>query len=259
MKHFKSVSEMVSAGFCKDHYGKILPIPAGAKVGIPDDDIPLRPEECRMMEAASENLRDRVLLGMMFRTGARISQVLGVHVKDLDFVQGRVFIQRRKEGISFYRYLDPAFLEVICHYIRRYRLTGEDFLFCVHFVPKSKGKWIKLNKPFRRHESGDVIHYYAEKANIQYRYVSEIGELRWRVHPHVSKYTFCTLGYEESHDILAVALAVGNTTTYPLEKSYIKVPVNRRHEIAYHAIERLLGHREIKEFDPSRMYTQVKR
>jgi integrase len=257
MKRFHSVSEMVNAGYCLDHFKHLQPIPPGARIGLPDDDIPLQPDECRRMEESTENLRDRILLGMMFRTGARIAQVLGIRVKDLDFVQGRVFVQRRKEGISFYRYLDPPFLQLVCHYVRHYRLSGDDFLFCVKFIPKSRGKWVKEAQPFRRHEAGDVVRYYAEKVGIQYRYVSARGELRWRIHCHTSKYTYCSIGYDESHDILAVALSVGNTTTYPLEKAYIKVPVSRRHAIAFRVIERITGRRPARrEFDPARAYAE---
>jgi hypothetical protein len=238
---FSSVSEMVNAGYCLTYDGRLIEIPYGTRVGIPDDDVPLSAWECQTMEVASENLRDHVLLGMWFRVGARISQDLGIRVSDVDFVLGRVFVERKKEGISFYRYLDPLFLALVAEYIRDYGLTREDYLFCIRFRPNSNDKWYKKAGAINRRGAAEIICYYAEKVGIQYRYISEKGHLRWRVHPQTSKYTYCSMGYEGSQDMLAVALSVGNKTIYPMMKNYIKVSMKRRHEVAKYVNEKITG------------------
>lgn len=56
----------------------------------------LEPEEVEEMENQAECLRDRLLLRLLFRTGCRISEALGLEMKDIDLDQGTVTIQHLK-------------------------------------------------------------------------------------------------------------------------------------------------------------------
>ena len=60
----------------------------------------LEPEEIEKLEEASEYLRDRLLIRLLFHLGCRISEVLGVNVGDIDFGHGTVTIQHLKQRIS---------------------------------------------------------------------------------------------------------------------------------------------------------------
>ena len=52
--------------------------------------------EVKMLEAAAEYLRDKILIRVLFHLGCRISEALGIAVDDIDFVRGAVTIQHLK-------------------------------------------------------------------------------------------------------------------------------------------------------------------
>jgi len=56
----------------------------------------LDPQEITLLEQAALNLRDCLLIRMSFRLGARISEVLGIEIGNIDFVQSTVTIQHLK-------------------------------------------------------------------------------------------------------------------------------------------------------------------
>jgi len=56
----------------------------------------LDPAEITLMERAPTNLRDRLLIRLLFRLGCRISEVLGIGVDDIDFDQSTITIEHLK-------------------------------------------------------------------------------------------------------------------------------------------------------------------
>jgi len=60
----------------------------------------LEPEEIERLEQASEYLRDRLLIRLLFHLGCRVSEALGIKVSDVDFKQGLVTIQHLKQRIK---------------------------------------------------------------------------------------------------------------------------------------------------------------
>lgn len=60
----------------------------------------LEPEEVTLMENAATNLRDRLLIQMLFRLGCRVSEALGVTVEDIDLTKGTVTIQHLKTHLK---------------------------------------------------------------------------------------------------------------------------------------------------------------
>jgi len=56
----------------------------------------VEPHEVTLMEKATTNLRDRLLIRMLFHLGCRISEVLGLTVEDVDFASGTVIIKHLK-------------------------------------------------------------------------------------------------------------------------------------------------------------------
>ena len=59
----------------------------------------LEPEEVKRLEDAAEYMRDKLLIRLLFRLGCRISEALGITLKDIDFAQGFVTIQHLKTRI----------------------------------------------------------------------------------------------------------------------------------------------------------------
>jgi integrase/recombinase XerD len=60
----------------------------------------VEPEEITLMEKATTNLRDRLLIRLLYRLGCRISEALGLTVQDIDFHQGTVTIQHLKTRLK---------------------------------------------------------------------------------------------------------------------------------------------------------------
>jgi integrase/recombinase XerD len=60
----------------------------------------LEPEEIILMEQAATNLRDQILIHLLFRLGCRISEALYIKVDDIDFNQGTVTIIHLKRRLK---------------------------------------------------------------------------------------------------------------------------------------------------------------
>ncbi len=60
----------------------------------------LEPEEVVLLENQATNLRDRLLIRLLFHLGCRISEALTLEVKDIDFYAGTVTIQHLKSRIK---------------------------------------------------------------------------------------------------------------------------------------------------------------
>ena len=59
----------------------------------------LEPAEVAALERAATNMRDRLLVRLLFHLGCRVSEALSLEVKDLDFDQGSVTILHLKERL----------------------------------------------------------------------------------------------------------------------------------------------------------------
>ncbi len=60
----------------------------------------LEPEEVAMMEKTASNLRDRILIRLLFHLGCRISEALALKVEDIDFTQSTVSIVHLKRRVK---------------------------------------------------------------------------------------------------------------------------------------------------------------
>lgn len=56
----------------------------------------LEPEDVALVEKAATNLRDKLLVRLLFRLGCRISEALAIQVEDIDFARGTVTIEHLK-------------------------------------------------------------------------------------------------------------------------------------------------------------------
>ena len=60
----------------------------------------LEPEEISQMEQAATNLRDKILIHLLFWLGCRISEALSIKVDSIDFAQGTVTIIHLKRRVK---------------------------------------------------------------------------------------------------------------------------------------------------------------
>ncbi len=61
----------------------------------------LAQEEISLLEEAATNVRDRLLVRLLFHLGCRVSEALALKVEDVDFDQGAVTIQHLKTRARF--------------------------------------------------------------------------------------------------------------------------------------------------------------
>jgi len=60
----------------------------------------LEPNEIDKLESAAMYLRDKLLIRLLFHLGCRVSEALGLEVKNIDFTQGMVTIEHLKSRIK---------------------------------------------------------------------------------------------------------------------------------------------------------------
>ena len=60
----------------------------------------VEPDEITMMEKVASNLRDKILIHLLFRLGCRVSEALALKVEDIDFDKGTVTIVHLKHRIK---------------------------------------------------------------------------------------------------------------------------------------------------------------
>ena len=60
----------------------------------------LEPSEIRLLENETTNLRDRLLIKLLFHLGCRISEALALKVEDIDFRKGTVTIKHLKARLK---------------------------------------------------------------------------------------------------------------------------------------------------------------
>lgn len=60
----------------------------------------LEPDEVERLEQAAAYIRDKLLIRLLWRLGCRISEVLGIGLKDIDFNQGNVTIEHLKVRVK---------------------------------------------------------------------------------------------------------------------------------------------------------------
>ena len=56
--------------------------------------------EIMLLENATTNLRDRLLIRLLFRLGCRVSEALAIKVEDIDFTHGTVTIKHLKSRLK---------------------------------------------------------------------------------------------------------------------------------------------------------------
>ncbi|MFB0557368.1 MAG: tyrosine-type recombinase/integrase [Dehalococcoidia bacterium] len=60
----------------------------------------LDPNEIRQLEDAATNLRDKLLIRVLFRLGCRISEALAITIDDIDFKRGTINIIHLKRRVK---------------------------------------------------------------------------------------------------------------------------------------------------------------
>jgi len=118
----------------------------------------VEPEEITLMEQAASNLRDKILIHLLFHLGCRISEALSLRVDDIDFAQGTVAIIHLKRRLKLSCPLCGARL-------------GSDHLFC----PKCGGRIEKSQAEEQEHRRQRVLPIDSDTLKLLKEYVQRGG------------------------------------------------------------------------------------
>lgn len=158
-------------------------------------ELPMTNDECAEKDAF-ETLRDALIIEMLYQTGMRQAEMLGLQDKDLDMQQGqvRIFGKRRKERIVPF---GPALAEQIKEY-----MEARDALCSsspeVFFVKRSRGgEMVPMTK--------NTLY------NIVRTRMGEVSTLK-KHSPHVLRHTFATTMLDNGADIRTIQTLLGHAS-----------------------------------------------
>jgi len=200
----------------------------------------LNPEEITRLENEATNLRDRLLIRVLFHVGCRISEVLALKVEDVDFTQGTITIQHLKSRLklscpncearlgishSFCPKCGRKLGEVISHVLenRRQRVLPVDsgtLTMLQEYIrrggPTNRGGKLLLF-PINRHRSWQLLKEYSQKAGLPRLINPETGKLH-NISPHRLRDAFAVnaVKHDDSGDglrMLQVHLGHGDIGT----------------------------------------------
>lgn len=163
-------------------------------------------EVLRILEAAP-SLRDKLLLGLIYATGVRVSEVVRLRWRDVDFDRRRVSIWQGK-GSSDRQVMLPVSFEPLLRELSR-QFNPEDFI----FPSQNPGRYLSPRS--------------AQRAMERAVSIARIGK---RATPHSLRHAFATHLLENGTDIRFIQKLLGHrrleTTTI-----YARVAVLKQQEI----------------------------
>ena len=115
----------------------------------------LTKEEVQLLFDATENLKHKCILMIVYGSGLRLSEVVGLKVSDIDSKDMRIFIRQGKGKKDRYAILSQKSLEILREYWRVYK--PKDWL----FEGREKGT------PLTRRSTQDLFYNAVKKAGIK--------------------------------------------------------------------------------------------
>ena len=179
----------------------------------------MEPNEIDRLEDAATNLRDRLLIRLLFRLACRVSEALGNAVEDIDLNQGTVTIQHLKVRIKLScpkcgarlgkshafcpkcggRVKQPITREVEHRRQRVLPIDGETLVMLKEYIERGvpvmrDGK--KLIFGINRHRAWQIVKECAERAGVPQLVNPETGKVH-NVSPHKLRDSFAVLAVKQ--------------------------------------------------------------
>jgi integrase/recombinase XerD len=166
----------------------------------------LSQEEVKRLIKGARNLRDRALLSVAYSTGARVSEVMGLKLSDIDRAQGLIHIRSGKGAKERRALLSKKLLALLEKYWREFRPTN--FLFS-----SAEGEPL-----------GDsVLQKLCKDAALR-------AGIRKRVYPHLLRHSFATHLLESGTDIRTVQVLLGHSQIVTTA-GYLKVTTHHLRKV----------------------------
>ncbi len=180
----------------------------------------IEPEEITLMEQAASNLRDKILIHLLFRLGCRISEALSLKVEDVDFVQSAATIVHLKRRVKLSCSNCEARLgaaHVFCpacggrieksqikeqqHRRQRVLPVDSDTLKLLKEYVQRGGPVVKGDKTLifgiNRHRAWQIVRECAEKAGLPKLVNPETGRVH-NVSPHKLRDAFAVMAVKQN-------------------------------------------------------------
>lgn len=167
---------------------------------------PLSWEEIRALIQAPDNVRDRLVIAKLHRTGLRVSELSNLKLDDVNPETGAVRVTKGKWGKSRWAWYDPDDIGwLVKLYLERergsYLNAGDSDYF---FVGKS-------GKKLHPHQIRQIVHKAAEKAEIQEVVGKDTCGIRfYKITPHVLRHTHVAHAEEAGIDKRVTQLMMGH-------------------------------------------------
>ncbi len=151
----------------------------------------LKESELKALLEAPDNLRDHMILRVLYVTGMRVGELCALHVGDVDFEEETITIQRakrHKEG-------------------RMVPIPDRSTLLLLRQMTKGRGRKEPL---FQSKKGGFLSTRQAER--IVYKYARQAGIDEDRRHPHVLRHTHAVMALRSGIDIRTLQLNLGHSS-----------------------------------------------
>lgn len=174
----------------------------------------LEPNEIEALEAGADNLRDKLLIRLLFHLGCRVTEALSLETKDIDFGAGTVIIEHLKARIKLNcpkcgtrlgkshafcpkcgEKVGEAVSKEIEHRRRRTLPIDQETLTMLQDYIKRGGAIRKENRNFifgiNRHRAWQIVKECAQTAGLPKLVNPETGKVH-NVSPHKLRDAFAT-------------------------------------------------------------------
>ncbi len=177
----------------------------------------LKERELRALLMAPENIRDALILRLLYLTGMRIGELTALQIRDIDLDEGTITIQtakRHKEG-RIVPIPDKQTILMLRQFIGD--RNKWDYVFVSRKDPKKPISTRQIERMF-------------------YRYAREVGIDKDKRHPHILRHTHAVMSLKSGIDLRTLQLNLGhasiNTTAIYLtldiedrKEAYQKSPI----------------------------------
>jgi integrase/recombinase XerD len=134
-----------------------------------------KPTERQKIYNSCESWRDRVLIRLLWKSGRRISEILQIKVKDINFQDGLILwvIIKKKKHYKKWKPIDKLTLELLNHYITEGLLKQDHYLLHAGYP----------ERPISRQRAFQIVRRLCRKAGIH-----KVGDKL--PHPHHFRHSF---------------------------------------------------------------------
>lgn len=164
---------------------------------------PLSPIEFEYFREATTNLRDKALVEFLFSTGCRVSEVISLNKRDVDFTTKKIKVLGKGDKERYVFLNAPAYVA-----LKKYLDSRED---------DNEALFVSIRKPYQRLKKNAV-----EKT---IRTIGKRAGIDRRVFPHLIRHTTATFLYQHNMGLENLQIYLGHACA-DTTRIYAKEDIN---------------------------------